>query len=144
MVISAKINPPIPPTSSIGTTACGFPESMKTFQVHAAVATTHNKRNPVLLTVPRTVIASPIPAPSPSNAFGFNAGFEVLIKSATVVLLLRVPALHSSNPAQGNTILPEPRQIVLHHGIKRSLETKSKKSVENLVALTGIEPVFQP
>src|SRR5579863_8084276 len=110
MVISAKINPPIPPTSSIGTTACGFPESMKTFQVHAAVATTHNNRSPVLLTVPCTVIASPIPAPSPSNAFGFNAGFDVLIRSATVVLLLRLPTPQRFNSAQGkhNPTRPAP------------------------------------
>src|ERR1700679_2796589 len=144
MVISAKRNPPIPPASSIGTREIRFPQDSKTFQVHAAVATTHNKRNPVLLTVPRTVIASPIPAPSPSNAFGFNAGFDVLIKSATVVLLLRVPALHSSNPAQGNTIVPDPRQIVLHHRIKRRIETEEKKSHQDLVAITGIQPVFQP
>jgi hypothetical protein len=32
----------------------------------------------------------------------------------------------------------------LHHGIKRRIETEEKNSDQDLVALTGIEPVFQP
>src|SRR5271168_681883 len=57
------------------------------FQVQAAVAITQISSKPVLLTVPCSVIASPSPTPSPWNALAFRAGFDVLIKSATVTLL---------------------------------------------------------
>src|SRR6266436_2181074 len=75
------MNPPMAPTASRGPTdeiaASGSPAFRNRLQAQAAVATVQISRMPVLLTVPETVIRSPITKPSDSNADGFNAGFDV-------------------------------------------------------------------
>src|SRR5271157_3038307 len=83
IVTIATMNPPMPPTTSIGPTACiaswGDVALKKRFQVHAAVATQQISRMPVLLTAPDTVMLSPKVASPVRNASPLKAGFEVLI-----------------------------------------------------------------
>src|SRR5262245_35346132 len=69
------IKPPNKPPIIQGNAASGCSECANP-QVHAAVATTHKSRIPVLLTVPCTVIASPV-AIWPSTVFSFRTGFAL-------------------------------------------------------------------
>src|SRR5215831_12766351 len=69
------IRPPTRPPIIQGKAASGCSECAKP-QVHAAVATTHSKRIPVLLTVPCTVIVSPV-ATCPANVFSLRTGFAL-------------------------------------------------------------------
>src|SRR5450755_2867886 len=75
VVISATMNPPINPPNIQGIAASGASECDMP-QVHAAVATAHSSRKPVLLTVPCKVIASPV-ATTSRNAFSLRTGLEV-------------------------------------------------------------------
>src|SRR4029077_13423156 len=68
------IRPPKRPPSIHGKAASGRSECARP-QVHAAVATTHRSRIPVLLTVPWTVITSPT-AIWPVKTLSFRTGFE--------------------------------------------------------------------
>src|SRR5216683_3990731 len=86
MVTSATTKPPKTPPIIHGTAAPGTGERDKP-QVHAAVATTQSKRNPVLLTVPCNVIASP-KATWPLKAFSLSAGLDVRIRFAIGISLL--------------------------------------------------------
>src|SRR5262245_11107993 len=81
IVTRATMNPPIAPKARSGPIDAmadsGSAAFRKRFHVQAAVATEQINRTPVLLTVPDTVIRSPITRRSVSNADGFSAGFEV-------------------------------------------------------------------
>src|SRR5271156_1543913 len=77
------------------------------FQVQAAVAITQSSSTPVLLTVPCSVMGSPTLTPAPWKALAFRAGFDVLIKSATMNLLCAARA-DSRAPGQMRSLSRTP------------------------------------
>src|SRR5262245_53891569 len=89
------IKPPNKPPIIQGNAASGCSECASP-HVHAAVTTTHSSRIPVLLTVPCTVIASPV-AIWPSNVFSFRTGFALPNNRAIVASVQLSLNLSSEN-----------------------------------------------
>ncbi len=86
MVTMATMNPPNAPTSTAGPAKLRSCVCMKEFHVHAAVATAHSSRMPVLLTVPLSDMRAEASTRFPPywlcakllKVFWLSAGFEVL------------------------------------------------------------------
>src|ERR1700730_10283688 len=116
------MRPPNSPPIIHGIASAGLGECERP-QVQAEAATTQRRRRPVLFTVPCTVMASPT-ATWPWKAFSFRAGFEVRNGLAMVC---------SSG-----------LQLQLYSSRKIGSNRWHERDVRELVALTGIEPVFRP
>src|SRR5580700_1323298 len=94
MVTKAVIRPPSRPPIIHGIAFSGLGECERP-QVQAEVATTQSRSMPVLLTVPCTVIASPV-AIWPWKAFSFRAGFAVRkgLGMVYILCILLLPSIY--------------------------------------------------
>src|SRR5215472_17943539 len=107
-VTRAKISPPIAPRIARPAACSG--ERVVRFQAQAAVPIAQTSSNPVLLTVPVKVMASPRAMPSPRKVPSFNVGFDVRIRSAIRALLQN----HCSKATDSSMLLRNHADSLIH------------------------------